>query len=119
MIVLPCRPSVHLLLGRERSAVLFGAKKIIHHFSRRYVVFQAEIHCGVGPCVEQVVALVLRIAHAELFLNVSGKRMPLEREISTTHGVEKIESDGKLRTKSFSDFLARSEEHTSELQSPE
>ena len=50
----------------------------------------------IRPGVEQVVALVLRVVHPEVLLDVLGQRMDLERQVAAAHGVEKIEADREL-----------------------
>src|SRR5579862_3691202 len=43
MIVLQRWPAIYVLLGWKRSTILLRMIKIIYHFSRRYIVLQAEI----------------------------------------------------------------------------
>ena len=56
--------------------------------------------------VEQVVALVLRVVHAEVLLDVLGERMDLEGEVAAAHRVEEVEADGELVAEARVDRLA-------------
>jgi hypothetical protein len=53
--------------------------EIAHHLLAINVVFQAKKDSCFGLCIEQVIALVLRVVHAELVLNVFGEGVYLER----------------------------------------
>src|SRR4029077_15979931 len=50
--------------------------------------------------IQKVIALVLSVSNAELFLDVFRQRMNLQREVSAFHGVQEIEAYGEFRAKS-------------------
>src|SRR3954451_8640750 len=57
--------------------------------------------------VEQVIALILRVAHAELLADVLRQRMNLEAEVAAAHRVEEVEADGKLSPEAPVDRIAK------------
>ena len=59
------------------------------------------------PGVEKVVAFVLRVIHPKFFLDIFRQWMNLQREIAAAHGVQKIEPDRKLRSKTSVNCIAQ------------
>lgn len=66
----------------------------------------SEVDDGILPRIEQVVALVLRIAHAEVFADELGRRMDLKAQVPAAHRIQKIETDGEILAEARLDRLA-------------
>ena len=105
--MLPRRPPVHVELVREREAAAFlRAAQVAEHGRAVDALLQAEVHAGLLPGVEEVVALVLRVVHPEAVLDVLGQRVHLEREVAPAHRVEEVEADRELGAEARVDGLA-------------
>ena len=70
--------------------------QVADHAARIDALAEAEINTGVSRCIQQVIALVLRIVHAEVLLDVLGERMDLERQVAALHRIKKVEADGEF-----------------------
>ena len=96
MIVLFRRETVRIFLRRERGAPRLGLLQIAKHGGPVHVFLQAQVDARSGCGIQDVVALVLRVVHAEMLLDVLGERMHLKGEIAPSDRVEEIEADGKF-----------------------
>ncbi len=86
-------------VGGKRVTSGLRATQIVRHLLRIDAFLQSEIDAGSGLGIQQVVALILRVVHAELVLNVFSERMNLQRQIASAHCVEEVEADRKLCSK--------------------
>src|ERR671919_1703768 len=78
----------------------------MHQLARVRVALAREVHHAVGRGIDDVIALVLRVAHPEPPMDVRRERMHLQGQVAATHGIEEIEPNRELRTESPVDWLA-------------
>src|SRR5487761_330135 len=107
MIMLLRRPSVDISLRGKRFPFFLGGPEFTNHCASIDVFRQTEINASTLFRVEQVIALVLRVWNAELFLNVLGERMNLQRQIAALPRIEEIETDRELSSESPVDRFAK------------
>lgn len=80
VVVLACRKFVDVLLGIELGKRRCGCgAEIADHCGGVDGFAQAEIDTSIGRGIEQIVAFILGVIHAEMGTDVSGKRVNLER----------------------------------------
>src|SRR5215469_14200807 len=79
VIVLLCRPPIHKALRREWAISALRTFERLYHLFRLDSLSHSQEHSGIFYGVQQVVALVLRIIHAELILDVLRQRVNLQR----------------------------------------
>ena len=96
MIVLLNRPRIHVLLRWKRRSAGLRCFKAFNHFLWIGPGFQPQIDLRIRFRVQQVIALVLRIGHAEVLRDIRAHWMNLKREIAAFYRVQKIEADGKF-----------------------
>src|ERR1700693_1511856 len=106
MIVLARREACNETLIVESSATGVCRLECLDHCIEIGVAPAREVDRRTRFGIEQVVALILRIAHAKTLLDVLGEWMHLQGEVPAVHGVKKIEADGKLGPKAVIDRLA-------------
>ena len=100
MVVFARRKGVHMCFGRERPLAGFGGPQVRCDRRRTAPVRQAQVDHRVRLGVQQVIAVVLGVAHAEPGVEVLGERMHLKREIPAPHGVQHVEPDRELGAES-------------------
>ena len=97
MVVLGAGQAVtYLSASKGRSAVSGRRQDRLPLPPGRYLLLKPEINASVGAGVEHVIALVLRIMHAKMLLDVLGQWVYLEGKVAALHRIQKIEADGKL-----------------------
>ena len=106
MVVLLGRPLVDILVRGKCGPAVLRLLQVARHGGGIDPFPQAEIDGRPGSGVQQVIALVLRVVHSEMVLDILGERMNLERKIAAAHGVQKVEPDGKLVAEPRMHFLA-------------
>src|SRR6202007_771318 len=106
MIVLPSRKLVRVLCRFKRRSAILCCAQVADHCIGVDTRLQTQIHASVCASIQQIVTLVLRIVHSELAANVLCLWVHLQREVASTHRVEEVEADWKLRSESRIDFLA-------------
>src|SRR5712664_3907438 len=100
MVMFSCGPMTDILFGREGTLAALRNAQVLEHGSGINTIAQSKIDSAIVPCIQQVVAFVLRVVHTKIVLDVFRERVDLQREIATAHGVQKIKADGKFRPKS-------------------
>src|SRR5580698_2214839 len=103
MIMFSSRDAICVFLRREQETSLLRTAQIRFHLARNCFSLRSQIDSCVGTCVEKIIALILRIVHAEMGANVLGERMHLQREVSPSHGVEQIEANGEIMAEVLED----------------
>src|SRR5579859_583045 len=99
VVVLLRGPPVRVLVGFELRAAFLCRAQVRDHAVAVDAFLQSKINAATIAGVEQVIALVLRVVHAEVLLDVFRQRMDLEGKIAAFHGVQKVKADGKLGAK--------------------
>ena len=107
MVVLFRGPSVDKSLGGERPVTLLRSFQSLQHFRGPDVLLQPKEHTGIIFRIEQVIALVLRIAHAKPILDVLGQGMNLERQVPAIHRIQEVKTDREFRAESGMDSFAQ------------
>ena len=107
MIVLLRRPRVHVPLGGKRRSACLRRFEIHPHLRRINSRLQPQVYHCIRLRIQEVVALVLRIRHAEVLGNVRAQGMNLQRKIAALHCIQKIEPDGELRAELLYDVAAQ------------
>src|SRR5580692_11118317 len=100
MVVLSGREAVYVFLSVERSSVVLSRFQLPHHGLPVAMSLETEVYVAIVAGIEQIVALVLRVLHAEVLTHKLSFRMNLKREVSTTHCVEEIETNRELGSES-------------------
>ena len=96
MIVFPGRKPIDIFVGIKLNRAFLRLAQLLGHLCAIHILFQTEIYAALFGRIQKVVALILRIVHPKLLLDVFGERVNLKREIAAIHRVEKIKPDGKL-----------------------
>ncbi len=63
--------------------------------------------CPSGLAFEHVVTLILGVIDTEFLSDIRGKRVYLQGEIATLHGVKKVETNGKLSPEALVNHFAQ------------
>src|ERR1700722_17533843 len=106
MIVLGGGKAIDEALGVEGNFAILRDTELRGHCFAVGIVAQAEIDRCFGAGIEQVIAFVLRVGHAEGGLNIFGERMDLQRKVSAAHGVQKVEANWKFGAEAGVDRIA-------------
>lgn len=93
MIVLPSRNMINETFRIKRRSLPLRGPERSNHLLRIGPGLHPEVNAGLGLSVEQVITLVLRIAHAEGRANVFIRRVYLQTQVSPAYRIEKIEPD--------------------------
>ena len=96
MVVLAGRPAVDVLFRLEGFARLLCAVEGGNHFRRVGAGLQAEVDGGSFFRIEQVITFVLCVVDAECVADILRGGMDLKAQVSAAHGIEEIETDGKV-----------------------
>jgi hypothetical protein len=88
-----------MTVGLKIALTLLRSFEIRHHGLGVHSIPETQVYHGTLFGVHEIIALILGVVHAEFFLNVLGKGMHLQAQIAAVHGVEKVETDGKLVAK--------------------
>src|ERR1039458_9622031 len=91
MVVLFGRPLVGVLVDWKCGAAGLRSLEVRGHGGGIDPAPQAEVNARSGSGIQQVIALVLRIMHSEMVLDVFGERMHLKRKVAATDGVQSEE----------------------------
>ena len=101
VVMPPGGPLVHIFIGIKPGSILLRMVELPSHLFPVYIRLDAQIDTGIGRSIQEVVALVLSVSNAKLFLDVFGQRMNLQRQISPVHRVQEIEAYGEFRAESL------------------
>ena len=95
------------LLRVKRRAALLCHLKLRDHIGDLHALFQAQIYAGAFFRVQDVIALVLRVSHAKIPMNIVGRRMHLQGQVLAADRIKEIEADGELRAEPGIHFGAK------------
>ena len=90
---------IHIFLGVEHKTAFLSLTQVVDHRILVDTFFQSQIHHSILSGIQQIVALVLCIVHAEILADKLGGGMHLQTQIATAHGVEKVETNRKILAK--------------------
>ena len=107
MIMLLSGDLVDELLRVKRRAALLCHLKLRDHIGDLYTLFQAQIYAGALFRVQNVIALVLRVSHAKIPMNIVGRRMHLQGQVLAADRIQEVESDGEFRAEPGVHFFAQ------------
>ena len=96
MIVLAGREAVYIFFCLERWTAILRCAQVLNHNVAISSGLQSQIYTAAFARIEQVITFVLGVVHSELLANVFRPRMHLQRQISSAHGIEKVEADGEF-----------------------
>ena len=99
VVVLLSRDLVDELLRVKRRAALLCHLQLRDHIGDLYTLFQAQIYAGALFRVQNVIALVLRVSHAKIPMNIVCRRVHLQRQVLAADRIQKVEPYRKLRAK--------------------
>ena len=78
MIMLPSGKSVDVVFCAERGTAFLRRPQLTHHSLAVYTGLEAEIDATICCSIQQVIALVLCVVHAELLADVLGAGVYLQ-----------------------------------------
>src|SRR6185437_15190752 len=99
MIVLLDRPLPGKLLRIEWLTAPLRLLQGPDHLRRVHLVPQPEINTGIVRNIEDIITLILRIIHPEMFAYILRRWMHLQTQISAAHRIQEIEAYRELVTK--------------------
>ena len=107
VVVLLRGEEVDVSLRVKRAFAGLGALQVCDHRLRIHALLQPQIHAAALARIEDVVALVLGVGHAEVGADVFGVRMHLQAQVLAAHGVQEIEADRVFRAEACECALAQ------------
>jgi hypothetical protein len=98
MIVLLGRNLVYIFLGIEADFTPLGSPEVFYHLPLVYILLQAQIYHSIVSGIQQVIAFILCIMESELTMGKLIGRMNLQAQVTASHGIQEVETDGEILT---------------------
>ena len=95
MIVFFDRNFVDIFFSWEKFFSFFCCTKFPPHLFFIHAFFETEVYIRflVFIGIQKIVALILRIWHAEFFIDIFGQRMYLQGKVLTAHRIQQVKTD--------------------------
>ena len=91
------RNLVDELLRVKRRAAPLRLLQFRNHVGDLYALFQTQVDAGALFRIQDVIALVLRVGHAKIPMNIVCRRVHLQRQVLATDRIQKVEPYRELR----------------------